>query len=163
MLCKHTKWFGLFLEEVFWNISFFLENLFHKLSLNEKEICDFCQCLSRVPISLLAAGLAAEKIKLEICSLNHQDSVRDCWTRQHSLSSPVLDFSLHNSDTLGKTLSMAKQTWIWWLVCVPLCLPALPGGLSPTVITPKQLVFLKLYPRANSCSFTGVSVGSSKS
>lgn len=85
-----------------------MENLIPKLISNEKEINDFCQCLSRVSISLLAAGLAAEETELEICSLNHQGSVGDCSALQHSLSSLGLDFSLHNSDTLKKKVECGQ-------------------------------------------------------
>lgn len=112
--------------------------------------------LSWVPISLLAAGLAAEKTELEICSLNHQDSVGDCWACQHSLSSPGLDFSLHNSDILGKKLSVAKQTWIWSIPVAGLCSSVSPSstwvtephsnnpktaGVSETISKSQSLIF----------------------
>lgn len=132
MLCKHTRWFGLFLEEgLDFGTSLSLpcwKNLIPKLISNEKEINDFCQCLSRVSISLLAAGLAAEETELEICSLNHQGSVGDCSALQHSLSSLGLDFSLHNSDTLRKKLNVAKQTWIWSIPVAGVCSSVPPSS-----------------------------------
>lgn len=65
-------------------------------------------------------------------------------------------------------MDMAKQTWIWSIpdlagVCSSVSPSSTYGQLSSIGITPKQLMFLKLYPRANPYSFTGESVGSSES
>lgn len=68
-----------------------------------------------------------------------------------------MELSLDNSDTLRKKSECGQKD----LELVPPCvqfllfLPATPGRLRPVLITTKQLVFLKPYPRASPCSFTG--------
>lgn len=152
--------FGTSLSLSFWKIYF--TDL-----LQMKKKSDFCQWLSLGCLfPYLQFPLAAEETKPEICYLNHQGSVGDCCALQHSLSSWGLDFSLHNSDPLGKKINTDKQTWIWSIPVAGVYSSVSPSSTrvtEPHRNNHKELMFLKLYPRANPCSFTGVSGGLSKS